>query len=159
MREAHDIAPRLNARGWRLAVAESCTGGLLGHEITQVSGSSAYFLGGVIAYADDVKMDLLDVSEASLIRWGAVSAQVALEMAAGVCRCTGAEAGLSITGIAGPSGGTPQKPVGLTYIGMAVPGERRAWRHVWDGDRSANKQASARAALAHLLEYLGSCPC
>jgi PncC family amidohydrolase len=155
MREAQDIAPRLNARGWRLAVAESCTGGLLGHEITQVSGSSAYFLGGVISYADDVKMNLLGVSEASLIRWGAVSAQVALEMAAGVCRCTGAEVGLSITGIAGPTGGTPQKPVGLTFIGLAAPHERRAWRHVWDGNRSENKQASARAALAHLLRYLG----
>jgi PncC family amidohydrolase len=155
MREAQDIAPRLNARGWRLTVAESCTGGLLGHEITQVSGSSAYFLGGVISYADDVKMNLLGVSEASLIRWGAVSAQVALEMAAGVCRCTGAEVGLSITGIAGPTGGTPQKPVGLTFIGLAAPHERRAWRHVWDGNRSENKQASARAALAHLLRYLG----
>ena len=155
MREAQNIAPRLNARGWRLAVAESCTGGLLGHEITQVSGSSAYFLGGVISYADDVKMNLLGVSEASLIRWGAVSAQVALEMAAGVCRCTGAEVGLSITGIAGPTGGTPQKPVGLTFIGLAAPHERRAWRHVWDGNRSENKQASARAALAHLLRYLG----
>jgi PncC family amidohydrolase len=155
MREAYDIAPLLKARGWRLAVAESCTAGLLGHEITRVSGSSAYFWGGVIAYADEIKMALLDVSETSLIRWGAVSAQVALEMAAGVCLCTGAEVGLSITGIAGPTGGTPQKPVGLTYIGMAVPHERRAWRHVWDGDRAENKRVSARAALAHLLRYLG----
>lgn len=156
MREAHDIAPLLKARGWRLAVAESCTGGLLGHEITQVSGSSAYFWGGVIAYADDVKIDLLDVSEASLIRWGAVSAQVALEMAAGVCRRTGAEVGLSITGIAGPTGGTVQKPVGLTYIGLAVPHERWAWRYVWGGDRTKNKRDSARAALVHLLRYLGA---
>ncbi len=154
MREAHDIAPLLKARGWRLAVAESCTAGLLGHEITQVSGSSAYFWGGVIAYADEIKMGLLDVSETSLIRWGAVSAQVALEMATGVCRCTGAEVGLSITGIAGPTGGTAQKPVGLTYVGLAVPQERWAWRHVWDGDRSENKRVSVQAALAHLLRYL-----
>jgi len=154
MREAYDIAPLLKARGWRLAVAESCTGGLLGHEITQVSGSSAYFWGGVIAYADDVKMNLLGVSEASLIRWGAVSAPVALEMAAGVCRCTGAEVGLSVTGIAGPTGGTVEKPVGLTYIGMAVPHERWAWQHVWVGDRGANKLTSVKAALAHLLRHL-----
>ena len=154
MREAHDIALLLKARGWRIAVAESCTGGLLGHEITQVSGSSAYFLGGVIAYADDVKMGLLGVSEASLIRWGAVSAQVALEMAAGARRQIGAEVGVSITGIAGPTGGTAEKPVGLTYIGLAAPHERRTWRHVWSGDRTENKRASVRAALAHLRRYL-----
>lgn len=155
MREAYDMAPLLKALGWRVAVAESCTGGLLGHEITQVSGSSAYFLGGIIAYADEIKVALLGVSEASLMRWGAVSAQVALEMAAGARRRTGAEVGLSITGIAGPTGGTVEKPVGLTYIGLAAPRERRAWRHVWKGDRVANKQASARAALTHLLHYLG----
>ncbi|MGC9399823.1 MAG: CinA family protein [Anaerolineae bacterium] len=154
MREAYAIGPLLKARGWRIAVAESCSGGLLGHEITTVSGSSAYFLGGVIAYADEIKIALLGVSETSLRRWGAVSAAVALEMAAGVRRRTGAEVGLSITGIAGPTGGTPQKPVGLTYIGLAAPRERRVWRHVWNGERNANKQASAQAALAHLLRYL-----
>ena len=156
MREAQNIAPRLKARGWRLAVAESCTGGLLGHEITQVSGSSAYFLGGVISYADDVKMNLLGVSEASLIRWGAVSAQVALEMAAGVCRCTGAEVGLSITGIAGPTGGSEGKPVGLVWIGLAWEGGVEARRYVFPGDRAGVRLRSALAALNSLrLALLG----
>ncbi len=157
MREAALIAPLLERRGWRLAVAESCTGGLLGHWITSVPGSSAYFLGGVLAYANEIKLRLLDVAPASVERWGAVSAQVALEMAVGVCARTGAEVGVSITGIAGPGGGSAEKPVGLVYIGIALPGERRVWRHLWagaDATRATNKEASARAALVHLRELL-----
>ncbi len=149
------VGELLRARGWRLAVAESCTGGLVGHWLTQIPGSSDYFLGGVLAYADAVKRELLGVSPVLLQRWGAVSPQVALAMALGVQRLLAAEAALSITGIAGPGGGTLQKPVGLVYVGLAVPGERRVWRHLWAGDRSANKEASARAALQHLAEYLG----
>jgi len=148
------IGAALCARSWHLAVAESCTGGLLGHLITQIPGSSDYFWGGTIVYTNALKRTLLQVDAGVLERWGAVSSQVALEMARGVCCVTGAEVGLGITGIAGPGGATPQKPVGLTYIGLATPGESWAWRHVWDGDRAANKEFSARAALAHLLYYL-----
>ncbi len=154
MREAYEIAPLLRARGWRLAVAESCTAGLLGYHITEVPGSSAYFVGGVIVYADALKLRLLQVQETTLHRWGAVSPQVALEMAASVCRLTEADVGVSITGIAGPGGWTSEKPLGLTYIALAAPGERWVWRHVWRGDREANRKSSAQAALAHLIQYL-----
>ena len=137
-----------------MAVAESATGGLIGHTITQVPGSSRYFWGGVIAYANDVKMQLLGVRETSLIRWGAVSAPVALEMASGACRATGVEAAVSITGIAGPSGATAVKPVGLYFVGLAVPGEAWAWRHIFTGDRTTNNEVAAQSALMHLIEYL-----
>ncbi len=154
----HAIAERagqlLKSRGWRAGVAESSTGGLLGHLITSVPGSSAYFWGGVIAYDNAVKAGLLEVRDASLIRWGAVSHQVALEMAEGARRALGVEVGISITGIAGPGGGSPQKPVGLFFIGLAFPGERRSWRHLWTSDREENNQVAAETALHHLVRYL-----
>ncbi|RLC88466.1 MAG: hypothetical protein DRI37_05155 [Chloroflexi bacterium] len=156
MDDAVRLGRALRRRGWRLAVAESCTAGLLGYHITEVPGSSVYFIGGVIVYADALKMRLLQVQETTLQCWGAVSPQVALEMAAGVCRLTGADVGVSITGIAGPGGWTSEKPVGLTYIALAVPGERWVWRHVWRGDRRANRESSAQAALAHLVKYLAA---
>jgi PncC family amidohydrolase len=148
------ISKRLKARSWRLVVAESATGGLLGHKITQVPGSSDYFWGGVIAYANDVKQKLLNVREESLKRWGAVSAQVALEMAQGAREALDAEVALSITGIAGPTGATAYKPLGLYYIGLAVPGECWTWRHHFEGHRHDNNERAARAALEHLLAYL-----
>lgn len=151
---AEEIGTLLIARGWRLAAAESATGGLIGHTITQVSGSSRYFWGGVIAYDNAVKVRLLGVREASLIRWGAVSAPVALEMATGACRALGVEAAVSITGIAGPTGATTVKPVGLYFVGLAVPNETWTWRHLFTGDRAANNEAAAQAALAHLVDYL-----
>ena len=149
------IGQRLVARGWRLAVAESATGGLLGHQITSISGSSAYFWGGVIAYANEVKVRLLGVQEESLVRWGAVSHQVAKEMAEGACAAAEAEVALSITGIAGPTGATATKPVGLYYLGLAVPGECWSWQHRFEGDRQANNENAAGAALEHLATYLG----
>lgn len=148
------IAEPLLARHWRLAVAESATGGLLGHIITTEPGCSAYFWGGVIAYANEVKTGLLGVREESLTQWGAVSAQVAMEMAEGVCRAAGTETALSITGIAGPSGATVYKPLGLYYIGLAVPGECWSWRHHFTGSRRENNARAAHAALTHLLAYL-----
>ena len=144
----------LSARGWRVAVAESATGGLLGHLITKVPGSSEYFWGGVIAYANDLKMNLLGVRRESLMRWGAVSSQVAWEMAKGACAAAGTEVGISITGIAGPTGATPQKPVGLYFVGLALPHECWVWRHRFQADRVANNAAVAQAALAHLVTYL-----
>lgn len=152
------IGQLLRARGWHLAIAESCTSGLLGHLITEVPGSSTFFLGGVMVYADAMKQALLGVRAESLQRWGAVSAPVALEMAVGVKDLSGAEVGLGVTGIAGPGGWTTFKPVGLTYIALAVPGERRVWRQIWSGDRSANKWSSAQAALCYLYAYLSGSP-
>ena len=157
-RTAHDLAAAagrgLAARGWRLAVAESCTGGRLGDTVTNVVGSSAWFAGGIIAYADAVKIGLLGVPAAMLIEHGAVSAPVAAAMAAGARARTGADIALAVTGITGPGGGSPAKPVGTVYIGLATPSGVQTVHHRWSGDRDANKQASVVAALQMLDQYL-----
>jgi nicotinamide-nucleotide amidase len=149
--KAEQVMKRLQARAWRVAVAESATGGLLGHQLTKLSGSSAVFWGGVLAYSNEVKSRLLGVREESLVRWGAVSAQVAMEMAQGARTAVGVEVALSTTGIAGPTGATAYKPLGLYYIGVALPGETWCWRHVFSEDRQANNQLAVQAALEHLL--------
>ncbi len=141
-------------RGIRLAVAESCTGGLISHRITNVPGSSEYYLGGVIAYAYQVKESLLGVRVESLDRFGAVSQEVAIEMARGVRIHLGAEIGVSVTGIAGPGGGSPDKPVGLTWIGFSTQDREQAWQYIWQGDRFKVKLQSAEAVLRILVEYL-----
>ncbi|MBN1487515.1 MAG: CinA family protein, partial [Anaerolineae bacterium] len=144
----------LNNRGWTLSVAESATGGLLGHWLTQVAGSSTYFMGGIIAYANSLKVDLLDVQAESLLNWGAVSPQVALEMAEGARRRLGTDMALSITGIAGPGGSTVTKPVGLAYVGLAVPHECWVWRVIGRGNRESNKRVFAEIALQRAIIYL-----
>jgi PncC family amidohydrolase len=151
--EAH-VGALLRQRGLTLATAESCTGGLLGHRLTNVPGSSDYYLGGVVSYADAVKRALLGVEPEVLAREGAVSEAVARQMAAGVRRLLHADLGIGITGIAGPTGGTPGKPVGLVYIALAAEGTGRCERHLWPYDRLGNKEASARRALRMLQEYL-----
>jgi PncC family amidohydrolase len=148
------IGALLRQRGLTLATAESCTGGLLGHRLTNVPGSSDYYLGGIIAYANAAKVALLGVDAALLAREGAVSEAVALQMAAGARERLGADVGLSTTGIAGPAGGTADKPVGLVYIALAGPEGARCERHVWPHDRAGNKAASARQALEMLRAYL-----
>jgi PncC family amidohydrolase len=144
----------LRRRGLRLAVAESCTGGLIGHRLTNIPGSSDYYMGSVTAYAYEVKVRLLGVSWATLETYGAVSREVAIEMARGVRRSLEADIGLSVTGIAGPGGGTPEKPVGLTWIGFSSPDGEEARRFIWQGDRLQVKEQSAEAALGMLVEYL-----
>jgi PncC family amidohydrolase len=144
----------LRQRGATLAVAESCTGGLIGHRITNVPGSSAYYQGSVTAYAYDVKELVLHVPRQTIYRHGAVSEQTAREMARGVRRAFRADVGLAVTGIAGPDGGTPEKPVGLVYIALAAPDGEWVERRVWDGDRWENKERSAEAALDLLRRYL-----
>jgi PncC family amidohydrolase len=141
-------------RGLRLAVAESCTGGLVSHRITNVPGSSEYYLGGVTAYAYQVKERVLGVSKESLDRYGAVSQEVAIEMARGVRLHLNADIGVSVTGIAGPGGGTPEKPVGLTWIGFSIPDREQAWRYLWEGDRLRVKEQSAEAVLRILVDYV-----
>lgn len=137
-----------------LATAESCTGGLIGHWITDVSGSSAYYIGGIIAYSNMVKMQFLGVQAATLDEVGAVSAEVASQMALGAQTRFGVQYALSVTGIAGPGGGSVEKPVGLTYIGLATPTGVEAQRFVWGGSRVENKTSSAEAALRWLLAHL-----
>lgn len=144
----------LRERGLTLATAESCTGGLLGHRVTEVPGSSDYYLGSVVAYANAVKASVLGVPQEVLEAHGAVSRETALAMARGARRLLGADLALSVTGIAGPGGGTPQKPVGLTFIALAAPDGEWVEEYRWCGDRSTNKAASAGAALALLRWYL-----
>lgn len=155
---AYDLAQqagaRLRSRRLTLAVAESCTGGLVGDAITDVPGSSDYFLGGVLAYSNPVKQGLLGVQPATLEIHGAVSPQCAAEMAQGVRRLIGSDVALSVTGIAGPGGDTATKPLGLTYIHLSAPGCEQGLRAVWPGGRRANKVDSALAALRLLLDYL-----
>ncbi|CAN5664243.1 hypothetical protein BH20CHL7_BH20CHL7_17140 [soil metagenome] len=156
--ELLDLAQRVGAacrvRGMTLATAESCTAGLVSHLVTEVPGSSDYYLGGLVTYADRVKEALAAVPKSTLDAHGAVSAQVAVAMANGVRASVGAGIAVAVTGIAGPRGGTPAKPVGLTYIAVADGDGDDVRRFVWTLDRSANKRASAAAALAFLLERL-----
>jgi PncC family amidohydrolase len=154
MRLEETLGPLLVARRFTLAVAESCTGGLIGHRLTNVPGSSDYFLGGLIAYSYSAKEKLLGVQPQTLQNFGAVSEPTAREMARGACRVLGAHLGVAVTGIAGPGGATPDKPVGLTWVALCAPGFERAEHYVWTGDRVANKEASAEAALRLVLDYL-----
>lgn len=144
------------AAGLTLATAESCTGGLIAKLITDVAGSSGYFRGGVVSYSNAVKTDLLGVPEEQLAAHGAVSAQVARAMAVGVLHRTGADFAVAVTGISGPGGGSAAKPVGLTYVAVAGMDAAEVRRYLWSGDRSANREATARAALELLLERVSS---
>ena len=151
-----DLATRLRAscaaRGLTVATAESCTGGLVAHLITEVPGSSAYLRGGIVAYADDVKRSQLGVSAEVLAAHGAVSAQTAIAMADGVRQRFGTDLGVGITGVAGPDGGSEAKPVGLAYVAVTGLGDTDVRRFLWSGNRTENKRASAEAALEMLLE-------
>ena len=144
----------LRNRGLRLAVAESCTGGLIGHRITNIPGSSTYYMGSVTAYAYEAKVRLLGVRWETLEKYGAVSEETVLEMARGVRTALAADIGLAVSGIAGPGGGTPEKPVGLVWIGLSTPEVDEAWRFVFSGDRLQVKEQSAEAALGLLVEHL-----
>jgi len=144
----------LKRRGMTLAVAESCTGGLIGHRITNVPGSSAYYEGSITAYSYDVKEMILRVRHDTLYHYGAVSEQTARKMAWGVRRAFHADVGLAVTGIAGPGGGTPEKPVGLVYIALSAPDGEWAEQCMWGGNRWENKAHSAEAALDLLRRYL-----
>lgn len=146
----------LRAHGWMIGAAESCTGGLVMHRLTNIAGSSDYVMGGVVAYSNTVKQALLKVEAAALAAYGAVSEIVAAQMATGARALLRVEVAVSVTGIAGPGGGTPEKPVGLVYIGVAGPGDLVVvQRHVWSGDREAIKATSAEAALALVLAQIG----
>ncbi len=144
----------LRARRLTLAVAESCTGGLLASLVTDIPGSSDYFLGGVVSYAYLAKEALLGVRHDTLLQHGAVSPQTAAEMAWGVRRLLRSDIAIGITGIAGPTGGTPGKPPGLVYLHLTADNAEVGERHVWDSDRIGNKERSVEAALKLLLRHL-----
>lgn len=143
-------------RGWRIAVAESCTGGWLAKHLTDQPGSSAWFGFGFVTYADEAKQRCLGVSEAALRHHGAVSAEVAEQMASGTRLWSGAELAVAITGIAGPDGGTAEKPAGTVWFGFAGPGTALdSIRARFDGDRAAVRRQAVAYALERLLERVG----
>ena len=144
----------MRARGLTLATAESCTGGLVSDRITNVSGSSEYFPGGVVAYSYEAKASLLGVSWDTLNAHGAVSEETVLEMARGARKLFNADIGISVSGIAGPTGGLPEKPVGTTWFGLSANSGEWARHFIWDGDRKQNKHHSSEAALQFVLDYL-----
>lgn len=152
---AADVQREFVERRLTLALAESCTGGVVAAALTEIPGSSAYFVGGVVSYANEAKRDVLGVDPDALEAHGAVSAQVAREMAIRARERFSADIGASVTGIAGPDGGSPAKPVGLTYLGVADGDGVDVRRVVWSGDRRANRLASTEALLALVLERLG----
>jgi nicotinamide-nucleotide amidase len=139
-------------RNLTVSLAESCTGGLVAATITEVAGSSGYFLGGVVSYSNEAKEAFLGVPAATLHAHGAVSAQVAKAMATGAQARFDSDLAVGVTGIAGPDGGSTDKPVGLTYIGLADAAGADVRRFAFDGDRAANREAGVRAALEWLIE-------
>lgn len=145
----------LKRKGLTLAVAESCTGGLVSHLVTNMPGSSAYFLGGVVAYGNDVKKKLLGVKASTLRAHGAVSEETALEMASGVRKRLGAGASIAVTGIAGPGGAVPGKPVGTVWIAVSAGKVTTARRFSFKGERAEVKTRSALSAIAELERLLG----
>ena len=160
----HQVGELLLKNGFKLVVAESCTGGLIGHRLTNIPGSSEYYLGSVTAYAYEAKERFLGVKRETLVEFGAVSQETVLEMARGVRKALSGDfplekiIGLSVSGIAGPDGGMPGQPVGLVWVGLSTPEGDQAFEYRWHGDRIKNKEHSADAALQELLKYLRKKP-
>jgi nicotinamide-nucleotide amidase len=148
----------LTQKRLKIAVAESCTGGLIATRITDISGSSNYFEAGLVTYSNGAKELFLSVPHDVIASRGAVSAAVALKMAEGVRDATGADIGLSVTGIAGPEGGSDEKPVGTVYIGLAVKGRSFVERYGFDGDRPSIRRQTADAALNLVVDYIEGRP-
>ena len=146
------IAAALLARRQTLATAESCTGGAVGAALTDLAGSSAWYLGGFVVYSNSLKIRLLGVSTEILAVHGAVSAQTAQAMAKGACEKTGADFAIAVTGIAGPGGGTAEKPVGLVYLAVSGPRGSAVFKHRFDGGRADIRAAAVEAALRHALD-------
>ncbi|MCY4018210.1 MAG: CinA family protein [Chloroflexi bacterium] len=152
---SRQVGAALKRASLTVCTAESCTGGLILSTLTDIPGSSAYVEGGLITYSNEAKMRMLGVRDTTLAEAGAVSAATAGEMACGARRLFDTDYALSVTGIAGPGGGTGEKPLGLTFIGLAGrEGLITVERHIWDGDRIANKMLSVDGALQLLLEHL-----
>jgi len=149
-----EVLGKLGKAGLTLAIVESCTGGRICDRITDVPGSSEHFKGGIVAYSNDSKIKFLGVSHDTLKAHGAVSEECAREMAAGVARAFNADIGVSVTGIAGPGGATPQKPIGLVFIGIAWKKELAAFRYLFDGDRKRIKAQATEQALQLVIDFI-----
>lgn len=152
--EAEALARLLVSRGLTVACAESCTGGMISAALTDMPGSSAYFLGSAVTYSNDAKESILGVSHGTLLAHGAVSPETAREMAAGAMRAYGSDTAIAVTGIAGPGGATAEKPVGLVYIAVADGPRVVVSRNLFDGDRAEVRSSTARTALTLLAELL-----
>ena len=151
-----EIGSLLRRKGLTLGVVESATGGLISHRLTNIPGSSDYYKGSVTAYSNEVKVRVVGVKEETINQYGAVSYQVAEEMAEGGRKVLAVDICLTDTGIAGPSGATPGKPVGLFYMGLSYQGGTYSRKHNFQGDREENKRSAAEVALSWLKEYLES---
>ncbi|MBL7125037.1 MAG: CinA family protein [Dehalococcoidales bacterium] len=149
-----EVGDLLRQKGLTLGLVESASGGLISHRITNIPGSSDYYKGSVTAYSNEVKIKVVGVREDTINQYGAVSSQVAEEMAQGGRKILDADICLADTGIAGPSGATPGKPVGLFYIGLSHEVGTYSRKHNFHGDREQNKRSAAEAALSWLKEYL-----
>jgi nicotinamide-nucleotide amidase len=151
-----EIGDLLRQRSMTLGTVESATGGLISHRITNVPGSSDYYKGSVVAYSNEAKVRIIGVKQETLDRYGSVSAQVAEEMAEAGRKVLAVDVCIADTGVAGPGGATPEKPVGLFYLGLSIQGETYSRRHNFSGNREQNKQDAAEAALRWLREYLSA---
>lgn len=149
-----EVGDLLRQKGLTLGVVESATGGLISHRITNVPGSSDYYRGSITSYSNEAKIQIIGVKKDTLERYGAVSSQVAEEMAGGGRRVLVVDVCVADTGIAGPSGATPEKPVGLFYLGLSDKDGTYSRKHVFSGNREQNKRSAAEAALRWLREYL-----
>ena len=150
------VSNLLKKQNLTVATAESCTGGLIAHTLTNISGSSDYFDRGIVSYSNNAKMELLDVPENLLKKYGAVSEQVAKAMAEGIRKSSKVDIGISTTGIAGPKGGTKEKPVGLVYIAISASENTVVKKFQFSGDRLQNKESTCNAALNMFLDCLTS---
>ena len=150
----NDVSQRLKQKNLTIAIAESCTGGLIAHTLTNISGSSDYFDRGIVSYSNRAKIELLGVSERMLKENGAVSEQAARVMAEGIRIKSNVDIGIATTGIAGPTGGTKEKPVGLVYIAISTSKNTEVKKFLFSGNRLQNKENTCNAALSMLLDYL-----
>ncbi len=150
------VAALLSEGGLTIAAAESCTGGGIMKKLTDLPGSSRYFVGGVVSYSNELKINLLGVPEEVLDSYGAVSEQTARAMAEGICRVTGSFLGLGVTGIAGPDGAMPGKPVGLVYIALAAGDQVFCIRHIFPGQRAEVRAGASNAALDMVRRFLSN---
>ena len=151
---AQRLGNKLSTKGWQITCAESCTGGGVGYAITSISGSSAWFKKGFITYSNDAKQELLGVSEDTLIQHGAVSAQTVEEMAEGAAKNANAEVAIAISGVAGPDGGTPNKPVGTVWFGFYINGQSISQKLLITGNRQAVRIKAIEFALSNTLMLL-----
>ena len=144
------VANKMINKKWKLAVAESCTGGMIGTIITNFPGSSLWFQGGIIAYQDEIKQSLLKVPSAILKKNGAVSKETVIAMSEGICRLLSAECSIAVSGIAGPGGGTKEKPVGLVHIGISVLNTSKSYKYIFSGNRNDIREQTVEKSLLHL---------